>query len=273
MEIISQTPEKVSFINQFGLDLVKKKTSIYEAQQLIKIRNLLQGKEFICGRKCYTIKVPRIRDYCAPFLYMEKCFGENLEIMLRSSTCRNERVEGIEFINNLLQFFINKKIFWHDFAPRNILINKVKKIIYIFDMERGVSHNMTREEYLRNFVFEEYAAFLLPKERIYHASDFLGKTEKQKKILSDDIKSKRIRTILKYIAPNRKLLDFGTCEKALMMILKAEEPYVKNGIYNYPIVDLEKLKDKSYDAYAQKVIEVNAKNLMIWKQSLRKHYE
>ena len=180
---------------------------------------------------------------------MERCFGENLELILRN---KEKHKIGVEILNAILDFLLKNKIYWQDFAPRNILISDDE--ISIMDFERGISNECSNiSEYFVNTAYEEYAAFLLPEERIISLDEALC-VKKDYPISIDTIKSKRVKLILNELGFNKtcKLSDYYL---AVKMIIINETPYEnKNGI-KYPLISLEKyMKRYGYEKYVKRII-------------------
>lgn len=186
---------------------------------------------------------------------MEKCFGNNLEIMLRNSNMHNI---GALYTNQIFDNFIKEKFYWKDFAPRNILISDDN--ISIVDFERGFENNDVKIfDYLMDNVYEEYAAFLLPDERLYQFEDIIAKVD-ERSISMSKINSKRVRMILNRLGYETEV-PFSIYILAVQMIIKFEEPYLKDNDIIYPIIDLEiYLKESGYEKYVNRIMgEYNEK--------------
>ena len=61
----------------------------------------------------------------------------------------------------ILEKLKQASFFWRDFAPRNIIISKNMKSVYLVDFEKGLLKNQGWEDYL-SLIFEELSIFLLP---------------------------------------------------------------------------------------------------------------
>ena len=110
-----------------------KKGTIEEANNQRIIKKLLTNKKItICGTK-YTLTCPEIYSVSDGVIEMEYFDGTNLELFLKD---RSTRKMGVEFLNTLIKFFIDNKIYWVDFAPRNVLISS-DTIVFV-DFEKGI---------------------------------------------------------------------------------------------------------------------------------------
>lgn len=246
MKVISLEKGKIKLLK----NKVIKKTTIEEVEFLLLANKFIDGLENITiFSKEYKIKTPKLYEYKGGCLVMERCFGENLELILRD---KNRHHIGVEILNSLLNFFLKNNIYWQDFAPRNILISENE--ISIMDFERGISRDCSSiSDYFVNNVYEEYAAFLLPEERIINIDKALF-IENDYNISIEKIKSKRIRTILKTMGFNDScnLSDYYLAAK---MIIVNETPYKNNYNLMFPLINLEiYMKKYGYEKYAKKII-------------------
>lgn len=245
MEVISLSKDKVKIMPK----TVLKKTND------IEFKNLLEAKEFLKHLKNlkingvdYCLQVPKIFDYTEGNLLMERCFGNNIELGLRNY---NKHAEYVKYINDIFEYIIKNNFYWLDFAPRNIIMNENN--IYLFDFERGfLNSNKKAEEYLTQpNVYEEYGAFLLPKERLFNL-EYLKVTMEGLNL--NEINSKRVKMILKAWGYDN-LIPFPIYLKALQKIIEVETPIKENGTIKFPIVDLEDFIIKNgHDEYIKLIL-------------------
>lgn len=255
MEIISLDEDRVKILD----DCVKKHSDSQEVKCLQLAKNLtINFEPFVMNHSRYKISVPEVYDYTNGIITMEKCTGSNLELTLREN---KEHKKGVDFTNELLSFFLGKSFYWHDFAPRNIMIDD--STIWIMDFERGLSTNFDLPLFFLNNVYEEYSAFLLPEERKFHLEDYIRK-EKEKKIKVDSLTSKRVIGICKILYGEKDEITIQEYYEALKVILEAEEPYRTKSEIVYPLLELEDyLKENGREEYIKKVMRrKNGKN---WK--------
>lgn len=246
MNIISLDKDRVNIYENY----VTKKTNQNEFDSL-KLAHLIASnlKPLIIFGDKYQISIPKIYRYSDNLITMERCFGNNLELILRHKTTYND---GVIFLNSLLNFFLSNNFYWKDFAPRNILIDKGK--ISIMDFERGISEKVQNLQlYFVDSVYEEYGAFVLPNDRIYSIEDIFISNDNNLIALSN-ISSKRVKTILKiqgyndYVPINDYIL-------AVKMIVTNEIPYKKNDEIIFPLLELEDyIKKYGYQEYAKRII-------------------
>ncbi len=246
MQIISLEKGKVVFDN----NQVIKKSSQKELETLKYAKKIIQNCNSVqIDNQKYKIKVPEIYDFSDEKIYMERCYGKNLEISLRE---QHNHKKGVVYTNSLLEHFINNNFFWKDFAPRNILIDE--KEISIMDFERGITNKVNSlNEYFWDSVYEEYSAFLLPFERIYNHDNIL-QTNSIDEISIDSINSKRIRNILKQLG-YEKVAPLSKYVLAIRMIIINEEPYIKENDIIFPLIELEDyISENGHEMYAKKII-------------------
>lgn len=247
MEVISLDEGRIVFNEKEVIKLTSEseKTCLVKASETLKTFSpfSFQGKE-------YNICTPNVYDFSNGKLTMERCFGDNLEILLRGS---KHDVNAL-LVNELLKYFIENKFFWKDFAPRNIMIND--NYIYIMDFERGlVLGSININDYFANNVYEEYSAFLLPDERQISIDEALPLNINCKNIIVENIKSKRIKMILRQLGytTSCSLKDYY---EAVRMLINAETPFVSKGEIIFPLVELEDyIKEKGYEKYAKRIIK------------------
>ena len=246
MDVISLDNNRVKIYDNY----VIKKTNESELNYL-KLAYILSTKlnsMHINGRK-YTIFVPQIYDYNNNHLIMERCYGNNLELLLRNNQTYDD---GVIYLNYLLDFFIKSNFFWKDFAPRNILIDDDK--ISIVDFERGISEKINNLQlYFVDSVYEEYGAFVLPDDRIYSIEKVF--TSNDNNLISfSNISSKRVKMILQIQGYNNyaPIKDYIL---AVKMIVTNEIPYKENDDIIFPLLELEGyIKKNGYQEYAKKII-------------------
>lgn len=200
-------------------------------------------------RKLTGIVVPKVYDYVDGIIYMERLYGDNLELLLRNQTTHDF---GVKKINYLLSYFLLNGFFWSDFAPRNILVDGSNYMI--FDFERGFRTNLSDKRlFLINNVYEEYSAFLLPEERIYSIDDIF-QTSTNDTININEITSQRVKKILLLLGFTENV-PLSAYVFAIKMIVQNEEPYVKNKEIVFPLLELEEfMKLNGKEEYARRII-------------------
>lgn len=251
MDVISLTKDKINKVIISDKEIITKKSSFEEIKNIEKARKIFKNKEILINNSIYTFHLPHIYDYKENKIYMEFMTGYNLELYLR----KNEKHKTSAAItNNILQYLYDNKIYWGDFAPRNILIDDTNKRINLCDFERGIKDNVQQKTYLQHLVYEEYAAFLLPQERTFSETmDRIFIVDNIENIQFKDIKSNRVKHIIMYRHLPLNSLTNQTIANINKMIILAETPYLKQNNLVFPIIELEAIKDKSYELFANKV--------------------
>ena len=252
MEVISLDEGRIVFNEKEVIKLTSEseKICLEKANQTLK-----NFSTFYFRGKKYNICTPKIYDFSNGKLTMERCFGDNLEILLRSS---NHNINAI-LLNEILKYFIDNKFFWKDFAPRNIIINDDN--IYIMDFERGlVLDSININDYFADTVYEEYSAFLLPSERKISLDEALPLDINGENIMVESIKSNRIKTILKQLGhvSSCSLKDYY---EAVRMLIYVETPFVSKEKIVFPLIELEDyIRENGYEKYAKRIIKEYEKN-------------
>ncbi|MBP5679321.1 MAG: hypothetical protein J6X28_05820 [Bacilli bacterium] len=246
MEVISLDESRVQILD----DCVKKKSGEQEVESLRLAKNLSCNFDpFVIHGERYKLAVPEIYDYHQGVITMEKCVGDNLELTLRTLA---QHKKGVEYTNELLKLFLKKSFYWHDFAPRNIMVDDDK--IWIMDFERGLSTKERLSLYFLNNVYEEYSAFLLPEERKYNLEKIIRR-DRNKMIKVKDLTSTRVKEIVEVLFGRRAEITIQEYYEALNVILKAERPYRKEDEIIYPLIELEEyMHENGREEYVKKVV-------------------
>lgn len=258
MEVISLTKDKVLKIKYRHKNAYLKNTTKDELINLRRAEKFLKNKEIMLLNEKYQIRTPKIYlwNKLNQQIIMEECKGENLELMLRN---KNRRTEGIKILHTFMKFILDESFFWHDFAPRNILINNEKKEIELVDFEKGITleKDFDIKHFLRENVYEEYAAFLLPEERALNEKKVfsIGQNEDDIKLSIESIKSNRVKQIATKLGIKKYIL-MSQYLNILHMIISAEEPFKRKDNTIFPIVELENiLQEKGYSCYTDEIIK------------------
>lgn len=260
MQIISLDMDKVHKINYKGKTAIIKKSKETEVDSLKLAKEMLQNVTCIINGKKYNLNIPNVYEWndINQTIIMEYCKGENLELIIRNNSTREY---GVKSLHTLLNLILNNNFYWYDFAPRNILISE-NEITFV-DFERGINPNENELQYLRGLVYEEYVAFLLPNERpILNERLFAIDKKDDYKINFDDIKSNRIKALLKKLNLNEKQINYSTYLHMWNLIVSAETPRKNGNTIIYPIVEMERdLADKGYDYYIEDILIRNKINI------------
>ena len=256
MQVISMTKGKIVQDYFNGQEIIVKHSTFDEIKKIEEARNILKKHQIFIDGVPFNFHLPRIYDYRDNKIYMEFLAGDNLELELRTPKHHNS---AVNITNSLFQFLYDKEIYWGDFAPRNIIIDKENKMINLCDFERGISAHAIKKEYLQNYTYEEYAAFLFPHERRFSEKlndIFLVNNPEPIKLC--DIRSNRVKSIIKNINIPENTLTTQTVANINKMIILAETPYKRNEENIFPIIKLEQIKDNSYELFAKEICNILA---------------
>ena len=257
--IVSYDKTKTWITNESGMPVFNKKTVFNELANLKLAKKMLEGYSILLDDKKYEIHVPNIIswDENNNILQLEYCDGMNLEFILRDSNTHNN---GVLILNSILDLLITNKIYWSDFAPRNIILSENE--IYVVDFEKGFMDVESRlVDVFRNHIYEEYCLFLFLNERKKYVDNIFNiEPEKDYVMKLDDLKNDRIREIAKLLGYKENIFE-SDCLKILKMILEVEEPYIEDGKYIYPGVVLDKyminnVSDHPVLDYSKKLLEL-----------------
>lgn len=227
-----------------------KRTNQQEYENLLLINNKLSGKKMTIDNKEYTFHIPQVFSFQDNVITMEKCDGDNLELLLRKENTHNQ---AVLMLNEILKYLIYNNIYWFDFAPRNIIIND--STIHLVDFERPlIFDKLDMNLYFKDTVYEEYSAFLKPNEKIINEKQIY---ENASKLILPTQCSKRVLTILELLGEKEEL-KADQYYYIVRKILTREKAYNdKTGNIVFPLVVLENvLIQKGYEAYAKKIMEV-----------------
>lgn len=260
-EIVSYDDNKTWIEESNDIIYFYKKGTQEEYDNQVNIKLMLDNKRVIVNEKEYEISCPQVYDINDGIIKMEYFDGVNLETILKND---NKHKSGVLFLNKLITFFVENKIYWVDFAPRNILISNKK--IMIVDFEKGIMNkNEKLEEYLLNHVFEEYNLFLLKEERLFNSLNIYNFNEEKNniKINVDSIQSIRHKCLAKLLGHNETIL-YREYLDIIKLIIEVEEPYINEQKIVYPGVILDKLIQDNIDKnpielYSKEVLKLSKK--------------
>lgn len=255
MEVISLTEGKINRTYIAGKDVITKQSSFDEIKNIEIARKALTNKTILLENDVYMFHLPKIYDYKDGCIFMEFLQGDNLELDLRNSTKHQDAAQDT---NDLFQYMYENQILWKDFAPRNIIIDRQRHIVNLCDFERGIASDIRGKQFLQNYVYEEYAAFLLPYERKFPQSvEDIFNVDERHPVEFDNIKSKRVKSLIEAMCLPKDNLNSQTIANMNKMIVMAETPYKKGGQLVFPIIELEQIKDRSYSQFAKCIVQIN----------------
>lgn len=253
--VISYDSEKVYLLNQNVIKI----TNDRELLNIHRFRECIKNQKiFLTDFGHFKVQVPNIESFSYPKLEMEFLRGYNFEILLKKSD-RHSRSRLLRIVASLFAWFYNNLVIWHDFAPRNVIINFEKEIINFVDFERGfviMNGKIEKAEYyhyLSNIIAEEWGAFLTIDEFNYLLPNFWdGVNEIDDK--PDALTSKRKSAIFKVLYPGQSITTKKTVliSRAMQKVAQAEN---RNGFLNFPLIIIERMTKKlGVDWYAQIIV-------------------
>ena len=97
--------------------VVIKESSFDEVKKIEEARKILKTHKIEINNIEYSLHLPKIYAFKNNKIYMEFLKGDNLELILRTP---QNRKSGVQILNSIFQYLYDNKIYWKDFAPRNI---------------------------------------------------------------------------------------------------------------------------------------------------------
>lgn len=167
------------------------------------------------------------------------CQGSNLEEILRMSFGQM-RNDLINFLRKIFKIFKSKGFLWGDFAPRNMIWNKDKKILWLVDFERhlrlkdGPVNKSKFSRYIRNYAMEEFSCFLNDKEQKILFNGFL-KEDCSVRVPVNKITSKRKKSLLRCLFGEKMYYSLQEVRKAEDIMVFVATPFKVGSIYFFPM--------------------------------------
>lgn len=255
LPVISYDPDKVYLRGKYLVKITNEK----EVLNLERMRDLARNhKLFLPGFGVFQIRIPEIElfDGCQK-LKMEFIHGATLESLLKTSN-HSHRIQLLRIIKVLFRWFSRNLIVWHDFAPRNVIIDFDKKIVGFVDFERGITTINGRVDeselcfYLSNTVAEEWGAFLTAAEFNYLLPSFWNKA---KETGSDPaiLTSKRRLAIAQALWPGKDVTakDVVFISQAMQEVAQATE---NRGVFIFPLIAIESLTKRLGPNYYARIV-------------------
>lgn len=182
-------------------------------------------------------------DYDKKFLYTSFCNGKNLEELMRE-TIGLKRKGLIDLIRGLFNIFKESGFLWGDFAPRNMIWDRQRGIIWLVDFEREISlkdcpiEKNLFNRYVRNYSFEEFSSFITKEEKTLLFKGFLN--EKTGNIIrSDQITSKRKLSLLDRIYGKIDYYMLDQVRKVEDIMSSIATPFQIHGVFFFPMDSLD----------------------------------
>ena len=255
--------------NAEGRVIVRKKTSEKEYQNLVLAQqHLLKHRPTLVCRKWQqvSISVAEVSEWNqeAKLLSTFFCHGDNLEEILRKSF-GSAREDWIDFLRKIFELFKSNGFLWGDFAPRNMIWDQTKKIIWLVDFERmlhlkdcPIEHGIFNR-YVRDYSREEFSCFLNPLEQRILFKGFLEEDYPGHVPISQ-IASKRKKALLKNTFGEKESYPLSELREVEDIMVFVATPFQVHGILFFPMDSLDRIGNKGGpDEYTKAVMEI--KNL------------
>ncbi len=233
--------------------IVRKRTVEMEHQNiLLASKHLLKHQLFVVSEvfgiiRIFTAEIAEW-DEKNKFLSTFYCVGENIEEILRKSI-GSDRSHLIELIRKLFESFRINGFLWGDFAPRNMLWNQQRGVIWLVDFERDLILKDSPIEqsrfnrYIRNYSREEFSCFLTTQECALLFGEFLDE-DTDAVIPASQLTSKRKRLLLKHLFSEKEHYALSEIRLAEDIMAMAATPFLVHDSYFFPMDSLDLIGSK-----------------------------
>lgn len=266
--VLSFNPERIKLDRCGDGELVvRKKTSKIEHRQIIQAHSHLKKHPVSIGEKSASIEVQVV-----PFaewipaestLVTNFCHGTNIEHVLRGILGKNLKMRWIALIRDLFLNLCKTGFLWGDCAPRNMIFEEAKNILWIVDFERpqilrdcGISKEMFGR-YLRNYAREEFSCFLSKREQKILFSGLLADEYRQGYIPLSEITSKRKQELLFLLFKERGSYKIREVQEVENIMVSVATPFMVNRELFFPIDLLDQIGSlggpKAYASIVNKI--------------------
>lgn len=252
--VLSFDPKKVEVASApDGKTIVRKKTTEEEhrnitlaQQHLLKHCPVLTGDEW----GMISISVVETFDWDQESKILSTIFyqGKNLEEILRESIGQ-ERSRLIDLVRKTFEVFKSSGFLWGDFAPRNMIWDQSRKIIWLVDFERELHlkdcsiEQCTFNRYIRSYSREEFSCFLSQQEQSILFNGFLEENCSGSIPISQ-INSKRKKTFLKSMFGGKECYSLNEVRQIEDIMASVATPFMVNGTFFFPMDSLDQIGSK-----------------------------
>lgn len=163
---LSFSSEKVRIFYEQGV--VHKLTNQNEYNTHIKALDYFSDLKNTSLPSGLEVRVTPVVEFDGETLTTVLCNGDNLEILLRSSLRRNK---AMEVMRDLIFFLRQVNFFWGDIAPRNLILDLERKVLWMLDFEKQTYFDFQDRSqnswvrHLHKYALEEISCFCLRKEK------------------------------------------------------------------------------------------------------------
>lgn len=277
MQIVSYDADKVRIVTALDNSTSVYKTTTdneFEHLKLMKSKlEMCSSNSILWKAEDFSIHIPEIKSWNNETHTMEMSHlkGDNLEILLRE-TNRENRVELVELIANVIGWMKQSGCLWIDAAPRNILIDNNAKSIGFVDFEKGAIlqdfpfTNDVFSLYVRGIINEEFSAFLFQHEQEIVFGDIWNVRDMP--ISNELIQGKREKLLYEYafgkIGNEVSLADLTLIQKLMSEMVTPF--YVEDEVF-YPLVYLDHYRGA--ESYTNAIIELSKIDKVDWPAFLK----
>ncbi len=265
--VLSFDPKRIKVeLSQSGKIIVTKKTTLAEFKNIVLARrHLLKHKPILDSNHYGDILIsvaevfewdPEVGILSTPF-----CKGENLETLLRTSIGDNRECL-IQLIRKMFEAFKLHGFLWGDFAPRNMLWDRSRNIIWFVDFERHLllkdcpieQHSFNR--YVRRYSREEFSCFITQAEQTLLFDGYLDE-DMSGSVPVYLIASKRKYALLKTMFGEKSCYPVEEIRKAEELMSAAATPFLVNNIFFFPMDSLDSIGSAGGpDEYADTILAI-----------------
>lgn len=247
--ILSFDSQKVKIIT--SENIVLKETTKVELSQHIEA-NLFLNSEKLSLSSGFKIRSVPVLGYSYGKMITYYCKGDNLEIILRSHLYGEKRKYYLKLLRECILLFIRSGFGWGDIAPRNIIINKEAKTVWILDFEKPQSlhkyeniNSLWWSRWIRSYALEELSCLLNPYEVNYVLNGLILPEWTDEIFSLDTIRSSRKKILLQSLFTETSIFTMYQLEKVEKIMASVATPFInKSGIIIYPMYYIENMINK-----------------------------
>lgn len=257
----------VTTLSEDGRMIVRKKTVEKEHRNIsLARRHLLKHQPIIASEKygATRILVAEIVEWDEKNRLLSTlfCNGENIERLLRESV-GTDRDPLIELIRKSFESFRANGFLWGDFAPRNVIWDRQRGIMWLVDFERNLilrdcpveQHVFNR--YVRNYSYEEFSCFLTLQESAFLFEGFLDESNDEI-IPVEYLTSKRKRLLLKDLFGGKEYYTLDEIRHTEDIMVEMATPFLIHGTYFFPMDLLDFIGSKGgANEYVRTIITIH----------------
>lgn len=231
--VLSFDSDKIDFEGEYVL----KESSEQEKNnhtEVIAYVNNLRDRFLECGLR---VQATPFIDYSDGILITRYCPGMNLEDASRDWA---KRSLAKKVLKEVMCFLKNNRLYWGDIAPRNIIVDVSKSILWIMDFERTLYletdnyPNTLWERHLHGYALEEISCFFEPRQvneiMGFDVVEWRDRDEwRENFVEGEKLSSRRKRLLLKKYFGEKKEYTFHEVFFVEMLMALVAFPYVENG--------------------------------------------